>query len=88
MLPNFIIGAVQKGGTSWMCRTLKRHPQIYMSEKKELEFFWKDSLYASGFDWYGEHFRDAGGPRHWVRLLLLTCTAKLLLNALPGRCPT
>ena len=63
MLPNFIIGGVQKGGTSWMCRTLKRHPQIFMSEKKELEFFWKDSLYARGLDWYGEHFRDAGGAK-------------------------
>ena len=59
MLPNFIIGGVQKGGTSWMYRTLKRHPQIFMSEQKELDFFWKESLYGKGLDWYREHFRDA-----------------------------
>ncbi|MBT8493125.1 MAG: hypothetical protein KJO07_08705, partial [Deltaproteobacteria bacterium] len=37
--PNLIVPGTQKGGTTWLHFTLKRHPQVFMSSPKEL-FYW------------------------------------------------
>ena len=88
MLPNFMIGGVQKGGTTWMYRTLKRHPQIFLSELKELDFFWRESLYAKGLDWYAEHFQDAGGAKAMGEVtptyLYSEAAPERIAKALPG----
>ena len=59
MLPNFLIIGSQKAGTTSLYRILKEHPQIFMAEKKELNFFFKEDEYARGVDAYAAHFADS-----------------------------
>lgn len=58
--PNlFIIGAMKSGTTS-LHNYLKMHPDIFMSEPKELWFFVEEKNWGKGEQWYLNHFRDAG----------------------------
>ena len=58
MLPNFLIIGSQKAGTTSLYRILKEHPQIFMADRKEINFFFKDDEYARGVDTYSQHFSD------------------------------
>ncbi len=59
MLPNFLIIGSQKAGTTSLYRILKQHPQIFMPEKKEINFFFKEDEYARGAKAYAAHFSDS-----------------------------
>lgn len=59
MLPNFLIIGSQKSGTTSLFRVLKQHPEIFMPEKKELNFFFHDHEYAKGEDHYRAFFSPA-----------------------------
>jgi hypothetical protein len=50
----FIIG-VNKSGTSWLYHILKQHPQVCMSDIKELYYFGR--VYPEKMDEYHSHFR-------------------------------
>ena len=52
--PNFIIAGASKSGTSSIYYYLSRHPQVLLSHKKEIDFYWKN--YQRGIDWYLAHF--------------------------------
>lgn len=52
--PDFIIAGASKSGTSSIYYYLSRHPQILLSHKKELDFYWQH--YERGVDWYLAHF--------------------------------
>jgi len=52
--PNFIIAGASKSGTSSIYYYLGRHPQVLLSHKKEIDFYWKN--YKRGIDWYLAHF--------------------------------
>lgn len=54
MLPSFIIAGTQKGGTTSLHYYLNEHPDVYMSEKKEVHFF--DLNFEKGIGWYEKHF--------------------------------
>lgn len=57
--PNlFIIGAMKSGTTS-LHAYLNSHPQIYMSEFKEPEYFAKESVLSNGEEWYLDLFATA-----------------------------
>jgi hypothetical protein len=58
MLPTFIGIGAQRAGTTWAYNCLAQHPDVYMSEKKELHFFY--AHYARGLDWYAAQFSAAG----------------------------
>ena len=58
MLPNFLIIGSQKAGTTSLYRILKQHPQIFMADQKEINFFFKDEEYARGAEAYNQHFAD------------------------------
>jgi len=60
-LPDFIIIGVAKCGTSTLYQYLCRHPQVFMSNPKEPEFFASrnDENYAKGIDWYASLFSGA-----------------------------
>ena len=58
MLPNFLIIGSQKAGTTSLYNILKQHPQIFMADRKEINFFFKDDEYARGVDKYAQHFAD------------------------------
>lgn len=77
-LPNLIIAGAQKSGTTWLHSALKKHDQIFMSEKKELNFFNKladydneEALqaYLQNFDFTGDHkYIGESTPAYmWVR---------------------
>ncbi|MEL7418508.1 MAG: sulfotransferase domain-containing protein [Cyanobacteria bacterium J06555_3] len=58
-LPNFIIIGAAKSGTTTLYEYLCRHPQIFMSDPKEPNFFASDRNYAQGLDWYAQLFQGA-----------------------------
>ena len=58
MLPNFLICGIEKGGTSSLYHYLKAHPEVFMSEKKEINFF--SFNYSEGIGWYEDHFKGDG----------------------------
>lgn len=55
---NFMGIGAQKCGTTWLCRTLARHPEISFPAGKEV-FFW-DKYRERGLDWYKGKFPDNG----------------------------
>ena len=56
MLPNFIVIGSQKAGTTSLYEVFRGHPQIFMPEKKELNFFFQESEFARGQSYYEEYF--------------------------------
>jgi len=57
-LPTFIIAGAQKSGTTSLHYALAKHPDIFMSEPKELNFFNIDSNYEKGIEWYSSFFKS------------------------------
>ena len=75
-LPNVIVIGAMKCGTSALHRYLSRHPQIAMSQPKELNFFfgperlpdageetWARGNWHRGLGWYAAHFSGAAPVR-------------------------
>jgi tetratricopeptide (TPR) repeat protein len=62
--PNFIIAGASKGGTSSLYNYLSYHPQLLLSHKKELDFFWQN--FASGINWYLAHFPTITDNDNWL----------------------
>lgn len=56
MLPNLVVIGGMKCGTSSLHYYLSLHPQISMSEPKELSFFAEN--WPRGRDWYEAHFPE------------------------------
>jgi hypothetical protein len=63
---DFIGIGAEKAGTSWLAEMLKVHPQICLSEPKEIHFFnyrqpyiWRaiNPHYKKNLDWYARHFK-------------------------------
>ncbi len=55
-LPNLIVIGSQKCGTSGLHYYLGLHPEISMSDPKELNFFIAERNYPLGLDWYRAQF--------------------------------
>lgn len=74
-LPNVVIIGAMKSGTTALHRYLDRHPDIAMSEPKELNFFfgpadppdsgddWHLGNWHRGLDWYAGHFPATAAVR-------------------------
>jgi len=67
MLPNLLVIGAQKCGTTSLHRYLAAHPEVAMSEPKELDFFVEhedrphyvaNGNWHRGVDWYASHFPD------------------------------
>ena len=56
-LPNFIVIGTQKGGTTSLYEVLKKHPGIYLNDRKELHYF--STEYNNELKWYSDHFKEA-----------------------------
>ncbi len=61
MLPNFLIIGAMKAGTTSLYHYLRHHPDVFMADPKELDFFVGRANWARGLNWYEEHFADAPG---------------------------
>ena len=62
-LPNFLHVGPGKSGSTWLHEVLVQHPQVYLTEAKDLYFF--SRYYHRGLDWYYTQFSDAR-PEHVV----------------------
>lgn len=60
MLPNFLIIGAAKAGTTSLYNYLRVHPQVFMSNPKELKFFVQEMNWSRGLQWYERHFDPAG----------------------------
>ena len=52
--PTFLCIGIQKAGTSWLYRMIEQHPEVCVSQPKELHFF--NRHYDKGIGWYLSHF--------------------------------
>jgi hypothetical protein len=59
MLPNFLIIGAQKAATSWLAKCMGEHPDVLMSDIKEIRFF--NNEFERGLNWYESHFADWSG---------------------------
>lgn len=58
LLPTFIGVGAQRAGTTWVYNCLAQHPEVFVSAKKELHFFY--AHYDRGLGWYAAQFAAAG----------------------------
>lgn len=63
MLPNLIIIGAMKSGTTSLHEYLSYHPDIFMSRRKELNFFVEHQEWSKGLAWYESHFTEAAEVR-------------------------
>ena len=61
-LPNFFILGATKAGTTTLHEYLSAHPDIFLSEVKEPQFFCHEDLYKKGMDYYLDRF--FAGSKH------------------------
>lgn len=61
MLPTFIGIGAQRAGTTWAYNCLAQHPEVFMTAKKELHYFY--AHYARGQAWYEAQFEGAGDAK-------------------------
>jgi LPS sulfotransferase NodH len=68
--PDFLIVGPQRTGTTWLHAHLRTHPQIFLSEPKEIFFFSRlktpahPGFQSAELDWYLRFFRDP--PWRWA----------------------
>ena len=55
-MPNFFILGTTKAGTTSLYQYLSKHPDIYLSETKEPQFFCNEQLYKKGLNYYLDTF--------------------------------
>jgi len=51
MKPTFLVIGAAKAGTTSRCARLGSHPDVFISEPKETNFFAYDKLFAKGSEW-------------------------------------
>lgn len=61
--PNFLVIGAQKSGSTSLYEYLKQHPDIFMSDPKEPEFFADDKLFSKGLKLYERFFSGYQGQK-------------------------
>lgn len=56
-LPDFLIIGVPKAGTTWLYENLSKHPDIFVSQKKELNYFNQD-FETKKLKCYSDYFKN------------------------------
>jgi hypothetical protein len=62
-LPTFLLIGAQKAGTTTLHRLLQQHPQAFLCDPKEPNFFSSPRQWGRGTDWYRSLFAAAGNAR-------------------------
>ena len=57
LLPNFLHVGPSKSGSTWLHEVLIGHPEVYLTQAKDLYFF--NRYYDRGPGWYRAQFRSA-----------------------------
>jgi hypothetical protein len=60
MKPNFLVVGAPKAATTSLCELLRQHPDVFISEPKEPNFFSRDDIFKRGWTWYESLFEGAG----------------------------
>jgi len=55
-LPSFVIVGAMKAGTTSLWTSLRSHPDVFMPDEKELDFFVAEKRWGWGLDWYAQRF--------------------------------
>lgn len=63
-LPSFVVIGAMKSGTTALHLQLVRHPEVFLPERKEVDFFVEELNWPRGPGWYAEQFAPA--PAHAV----------------------
>ena len=63
MLPNFLVIGAAKAGSTSLYAYLRKHPDVFMPEPKELDFFVVEKNWRLGLDWYEHQFEEADQTR-------------------------
>jgi len=61
--PNYMLIGASKCGTSSICNHLGNHPDVFMVECKEPQFFARDEVYARGMAWYESLYAPVDGEK-------------------------
>jgi len=83
--PSFIGIGAEKAATTWLWTKLDQHPEIEMSQPKELNYF--NENFQRGPSWYEKHFRNSDGCRQGeisVRYMDDERAADRMLNCYPN----
>lgn len=59
-LPHFLVISPPKTGSTWLAANLNCHPEVYIPDIKELDFF-NHYLTSKGWEWYADMFRPGLG---------------------------
>jgi hypothetical protein len=59
MKPNFIVIGAARSGTTSLFQYLDPHPEVFMSQVKELNFFSNEKYWNKGVKWYESQFAGA-----------------------------
>jgi hypothetical protein len=62
-LPNFLCVGAQKAGTTSLYEILRKHPDVFLPQEKEVHFFSRDSNYQRGVSWYAKFFESQSNQR-------------------------
>lgn len=91
LMPDFLVIGAAKCGTTSLCDDLARHPGIFISEPKEIEYFCRDENYERGTGWYTSHFAGAlpgqlrgEGSTHYTDHPAMPRAAERIASDLPG----
>ena len=58
-LPSFVGIGAQKCATTWLAEAIRSHPDLFMAEVKEQDFW--SNHYHMGFSWYEAAYEAAQG---------------------------
>ncbi|MCA9400224.1 MAG: sulfotransferase domain-containing protein [Candidatus Omnitrophica bacterium] len=89
MLPNLIIIGAAKCGTTSLHYYLNLHPDIVMSDVKELNFFTEEFNWSKGLDWYQNHFKGEAkifgeSSPHYTNFPFYKGVPKRMHEVIPG----
>ncbi len=59
--PDFIVIGAQKAATTSLFEYLRRHPEIFLPDFKETNFFIEEGTWRRGIEWYESLYADAAG---------------------------
>ena len=60
-LPNFLGIGTQRAASTWIFNCLKEHPEVFVPENKDSEFFCSENIYERGISYYSTLFELASG---------------------------
>lgn len=63
MLPTFLVVGAMKAGTTTVHELLRRHPDVWTPDGKEIDFFSSPGRWRRGVGWYETQLAGHGGAR-------------------------